>query len=156
MIGEALALSPDRRRHLRRAALLHDIGKLGVSNQILDKPGKLDRAECVEIQRHTLLGEEILSRIAAFADHARVAVAHHEKLDGTGYPRKLTAPDLDLETRIVTVADIFDALTADRPYRAAMPVSKALAIMTEEMGTALDPDCLAALIRGAALVDTAA
>lgn len=145
MIAEAMGLSADNRRWLKRAALLHDIGKLGVSNQVLDKPGKLDDAEFDEIKRHPVLGETILSRIAAFADLARIAATHHEKLDGTGYPRGLTAPDLPLETRIVTTADIFDALTADRPYRGAMPVAKAFDIMTGMVGTAIDPTCLAAL-----------
>lgn len=153
MIAEAMGLSADRRRWLKRAALLHDIGKLGVSNQVLDKPGKLDDAEFDEIKRHPELGETILSRIAAFADLARIAATHHEKLDGTGYPRRLTAEHLPLETRIVTTADIFDALTADRPYRPAMPVSKALAIMSEMVGSAIDPVCLAALRRAVELLD---
>jgi putative nucleotidyltransferase with HDIG domain len=153
MIAEAIGLSADRRRWLKRAALLHDIGKLGVSNQVLDKPGKLDDAEFDEIKRHPELGETILSRIAAFADLARIAATHHEKLDGTGYPRRLTAEHLPLETRIVTTADIFDALTADRPYRPAMPVSKALAIMSDMAGSAIDPVCLAALRRAVELLD---
>ncbi|HEY0854871.1 MAG TPA: HD-GYP domain-containing protein [Devosia sp.] len=153
MIAEAMGLSADRRRWLKRAALLHDIGKLGVSNQVLDKPGKLDDAEFDEIKRHPELGETILSRIAAFADLARIAATHHEKLDGTGYPRRLTAEQLPLETRIVTTADIFDALTADRPYRPAMPVSKALAIMSDMAGSAIDPVCLAALRRAVELLD---
>ncbi len=153
MIAEAMGFPPDRRRWLKRAALLHDIGKLGVSNQVLDKPGKLDDAEFDEIKRHPELGETILSRIAAFADLARIAATHHEKLDGTGYPRRLTADQLPLETRIVTAADIFDALTADRPYRAAMPIAKAFTIMSGMSGTAVDPDCLAALQRAVALLD---
>ncbi|GGD92843.1 metal-dependent phosphohydrolase [Aureimonas endophytica] len=145
MIAEGLGLSPERRRILRRAALLHDIGKLGVSNSILEKPGKLDEEEFRVMRSHSLLGETILSRIAAFRELAEIAGAHHERLDGKGYPRGLTAAQLSLETRIVTTADIFDALTADRPYRAAMPVSKALAIMRGDLGTAIDPICLAAL-----------
>lgn len=153
MIAEAMDLSAENRRWLKRAALLHDIGKLGVSNQVLDKPGKLDDAEFAEIKRHPVLGEMILSRIAAFADLARIAATHHERLDGTGYPRGLTAEALPLETRIVTTADIFDALTADRPYRAAMPVSKAFEIMTGMLGTSLDPDCFAALQRAIELLD---
>jgi HD-GYP domain-containing protein (c-di-GMP phosphodiesterase class II) len=100
-----------------------------------------------------VLGETILSQIAAFADMARVAATHHEKLDGTGYPRGLAAPDLPLETRIVTTADIFDALTADRPYRAAMPVAKAFEIMSGMVGTALDPDCFAALQQAVDRID---
>jgi HD-GYP domain-containing protein (c-di-GMP phosphodiesterase class II) len=153
LIAEAMEMPADRRRWLKRAALLHDIGKLGVSNQVLDKPGKLDDAEFAEIKRHPLLGETILARIAAFADMARIAAEHHERLDGKGYPRGLGADRLSLETRIVTTADIFDALTADRPYRAAMPVGKALGIMDEMVGTALDPECLSALRRALERLD---
>jgi HD-GYP domain-containing protein (c-di-GMP phosphodiesterase class II) len=80
-----------------------------------------------------------------FAELARIAGAHHERLDGNGYPRGLTAPDIDLDTRIVTTADIFDALTADRPYRAAMPVARAFEIMAADVGTAIDGRCLDAL-----------
>lgn len=153
MIAEAMDLHPEHRRWLRRAALLHDIGKLGVSNQVLDKPGKLDEAEFAEIKRHPGQGEIILARIAAFADMAEIAARHHERLDGKGYPRGLGAADLSLETRIVTTADIFDALTADRPYRAAMPVGQALAIMDGMVGTAIDPDCLDALRRALERLD---
>jgi len=156
MIAEQLGLSDERRRWLKRAALLHDIGKLGVSNQILDKPGKPDEEEWAAIRRHPALGETILKRIGAFAELARVAGAHHERLDGKGYPRGLTEASIDLETRIVTTADIFDALTAERPYRGAMPVSKAFAIMDADTGTAIDPTCLAALKRGLKAVEQAA
>lgn len=153
VIAEEMRLSPERRRWLKRAALLHDIGKLGVSNKILDKPGKLDDAEWVAMRRHPAHSEEILSRIDAFRDLAPVAGAHHERLDGKGYPRGLKGNEISLETRIVTTADVFDALTADRPYRPAMPVSKALAIMADMCGTALDPECLAALKRSMARID---
>ncbi len=153
MIAEAMALDAEHRRWLKRAALLHDIGKLGVSNQVLDKAGRLDEAEWADIRRHPLLGETILNRIAAFADLARIAATHHEKLDGTGYPRGLAADELPLESRIVTIADIFDALTAERPYRAAMPVGKALDIMQTMVGTAIDADCLAALRQAVARID---
>ena len=156
MIAEQLGFSDDRRRWLKRAALLHDIGKLGVSNQILDKAGKPDEEEWAAIKRHPALGETILKRIGAFAELARVAGAHHERLDGRGYPRGLGGEAIDLETRIVTTADIFDALTAERPYRAAMPVSKAFSIMDGDVGTAIDPVCLDALKRGLAAVEQAA
>ena len=156
MIAEQLGFSDDRRRWLKRAALLHDIGKLGVSNQILDKAGKPDEEEWAAIKRHPALGETILKRIGAFAELARVAGAHHERLDGRGYPRGLGGEAIDLETRIVTTADIFDALTAERPYRAAMPVSKAFSIMDGDIGTAIDPVCLEALKRGLAAVEQAA
>lgn len=154
LIAEQFGFSDERRRWLKRAALLHDIGKLGVSNQILDKPGKPDADEWEAIRRHPALGETILGRISAFAELARVAGAHHERLDGKGYPRGLDAASIDLETRIVTTADVFDALTAERPYRAAMPVSKAFAIMDADIGTAIDPVCLAALKR--AMLEVAA
>jgi HD-GYP domain-containing protein (c-di-GMP phosphodiesterase class II) len=149
-ICEQLGLRADDRRWLRRAALLHDVGKLGVSNQILDKPGALDPSEWAAVQRHALYTEQILGRISAFGVLASVAGAHHEKLDGTGYPRGLDARHIRLETRIITTADIFDALTADRPYRPAMPVARALQIMRDSVGTALDADCFAALERSLA------
>jgi putative nucleotidyltransferase with HDIG domain len=155
LIAEQLGFEPRQRRWLKRAALLHDIGKLGVSNSILDKPGKLDDDEWVAMKRHTTLGEMILKRIAALDDLAVIAGAHHERLDGKGYPRGLTDEQISLDIRIVTTADIFDALTADRPYRAAMPVDKALAIMTDMVGTALDPRCFAALKRAIEQVDPA-
>jgi putative nucleotidyltransferase with HDIG domain len=155
LIAERLEISPEQRRWLRRAALLHDIGKLGVSNTILDKPAKLDDDEWVAMKRHTTLGESILSRIAAFKDLAAIAAGHHEKLDGTGYPRGLKDKEISLEIRIVTTADIFDALTANRPYRAAMPVDKALSIMTAMVGTAIDQRCFDALKQALQCIDPA-
>lgn len=134
-----------RRRWLKRGALLHDIGKLGVSNSILDKPGPLTASEWVAVREHARLSEEIIARITALADIASIAGAHHERLDGKGYPRGLFATAIELETRIITVADIFDALTASRPYRGPMPVEKALIIMNEMQGTAIDGGCLEAL-----------
>jgi HD-GYP domain-containing protein (c-di-GMP phosphodiesterase class II) len=153
LIAEEMSLPAEKRRWLKRAALLHDIGKLGVSNAILDKPGKLDADEWEAMKSHAALTETILSRIAAFADLARIAGAHHERLDGKGYPRGLKAHEIVLETRIISTADVFDALTADRPYRKAFPVAKALAIMAEDVGKAFDPDCFAALGRAVAKLD---
>ncbi|MGE0565643.1 MAG: HD-GYP domain-containing protein [Pseudolabrys sp.] len=155
LIAEELGFEADKRRWLRRAALLHDIGKLGVSNTILDKPGKLDDEEWAQMKRHSELGEQILSKIAAFRSLAQIAGAHHERLDGKGYPRGLVAEQIPLDVRIVTTADIFDALTADRPYRAAMPVDKAFTIMTDMVGSALDPVCFDALRRAMKRVDPA-
>lgn len=147
LVAEALGLSIERRRWLRRGALLHDVGKLGVSNAILDKPGRLDAQEWQAVQAHAAHTEAILSRIGAFSELARVAAAHHERLDGTGYPRGLAADEISLETRIITVADVFDAITAARPYRDAVPVPKTLEIMAENVGTAIDVDCFGALRR---------
>jgi HD-GYP domain-containing protein (c-di-GMP phosphodiesterase class II) len=146
LIAEKLGFSLERRRWLKRAALLHDIGKLGVSNTILDKPGKLDADEFKVMQQHAAHSETILGRISAFKHLAPIASAHHEKLDGTGYPKGLKGDEIKLESRILAVADIFDALTADRPYRAAMTVPAALAIMEPQVGPALDPKCFQALL----------
>jgi len=144
-IAEKLGYSPERRRWLRRGALLHDIGKLGVSNAILDKPGKLDDAEWVLMRGHASRTQAILGRISAFDDLAPIAAAHHERLDGRGYPLRLDGTTISIETRIITIADFYDALTADRPYRAAMPVEQALTIIGDAVGTAIDADCYAAL-----------
>ncbi|MDP4002576.1 HD-GYP domain-containing protein [Methylobacterium sp. NEAU K] len=153
MVAAELGLDGQRRRWLRRAALLHDIGKLGVSNAILDKAGKLDDDEWRDMRAHALLSETILTRVPAFRDLARIGGAHHERLDGRGYPRGLKAEEIALETRIVSVADVFDALTADRPYRAAMPLPKALGIMRADLDTAFDPFCFAALERALAAIE---
>lgn len=147
MIAEALEMPQMERRWLKRASLLHDIGKLGVSNSILDKPGKLDEDEWIAMRLHTVNTEVILQRINAFADFAFVAASHHERLDGKGYPRGLRGDQIPFELRIITTADIFDALTAERPYRAALPISKALAIMQDDLGTAIDGRCFEALRR---------
>ena len=153
LIAEEIGIDEAGRRLLRRAALLHDIGKLGVSNSVLDKPAKLDDTEWGAMKRHAEFSEMILSHIGAFADLARIGGAHHERLDGKGYPRGLTAEDIPMEVRIVSTADVFDALTADRPYRAAMPISKALAILWEGAGESHDPICIEALQRALARTD---
>jgi putative nucleotidyltransferase with HDIG domain len=144
-LARELGMGDARRRWLRRAALLHDVGKLGVSNTILDKPGRLDADEWDAVKRHAEFTGQILGRISAFDELARIAAAHHEKLDGTGYPHGLAAQEIAMETRIITTADIFDAITADRPYRGPTPVDRALEIMRGHVGTALDPACFDAL-----------
>ncbi len=146
LIAENLGFDAAHRRWLRRAALLHDIGKLAISNTILDKPSKLNDVEYAQIKTHSKLSAEILSGIPAFHNIVAVAGGHHERLDGKGYPFGLTESQINLETRIVTVADVFDALTADRPYRKAMGIDEALRIMAKEVGTAFDPTCLNALV----------
>jgi HD-GYP domain-containing protein (c-di-GMP phosphodiesterase class II) len=154
LIAKQMELTEAQRRWLKRAALLHDIGKLGVSNSILDKPGKLDPDEWKLMKMHAVHSETILSRIVAFSELASIAAAHHERLDGKGYPRGLKGDEIAFETRIITTADIFDALTAERPYRAAMSVTKALAVMSEMVGSAIDADCFAALRQGVGSLDS--
>jgi len=144
-IAEQFGYSENHRAYLRRAALLHDIGKLGVSNDILDKPGKLDEDEWQIMHKHSRYTEEILSHLTPFSDMAKMAGAHHERLDGKGYPYGLSADEIHMDTRIITVADIFDAITAARPYRGPIPVDKSLEIMTAECGTAIDEIVLDAL-----------
>jgi HD-GYP domain-containing protein (c-di-GMP phosphodiesterase class II) len=144
-LGERLGVLPTRLRRLRRAAALHDVGKLGVSSAVLEKPGKLDGGEWAAVRAHAGHTQAILGRIAALADLAPIAAAHHERLDGKGYPLGLDAAAIDRETRIITLCDVFDALTADRPYRAAMPVERALAVMEADVGTAFDAEGFEAL-----------
>ena len=145
LIAQHMGIDPATTRRLHRAALLHDIGKLGVSNTILDKPGKLDDTEWQAMRQHAVHSKRILARIPAFAELAEIGGSHHERLDGKGYPHGLESPQIGFHTRIVSAADVCDALTATRPYRAAMPPDQMLAIMQKDSGTAFDPICLAAL-----------
>ncbi len=130
-------------REQRRAALLHDIGKLGISNRILDKPGKLMDEEFAKIKEHPALTYRILSRVSPFRHLASLAASHHEKLDGTGYHQGLSAADLDAPARILAVADVFDALSSHRPYRPAMPLEKVFSIL--ETNGHLCPETVQAL-----------
>jgi len=144
-IADGFGLSKDQRQTLRRAGLLHDIGKLGVSSSILEKPGKLDDEEFERVKLHPQYSYQILSRAPTFSEIANLASAHHERLDGRGYWRGLGADELPLMVRILTVADVFDALTAERPYRGPMSAEDALDIMWRDAGSAFDSECLEAL-----------
>ncbi|MFL6450481.1 MAG: HD domain-containing phosphohydrolase [Bryobacteraceae bacterium] len=146
-IGQMLGFDRDRIRilFLRHAALLHDLGKLGVSNTILEKPGKLDENEWESLRLHPYHTWKVLRKISGFDKLSEVAASHHEKLDGSGYFRGLTAERLSLESRILVVADIFDALSAKRPYRDALPNDRVLEIMRKDAPKALDSMCLEAL-----------
>ena len=142
-----LDLDATARPTLHRSALLHDIGKLGVSNRILDKPGPLNPQEWETVRRHPRWSMEILARVSAFGDVARIAAAHHERLDGSGYYRGLTAVELDRPSRILAVADVAEALSSDRPYRRALSPDEVLSVMRLDSGTGLDSDVLVALGR---------
>lgn len=141
-IGTHLGFSAPELSDLRRAGLLHDIGKLGVSNRILDKPAKLDEGEWQAMRLHTEYSLRILQRVPAFRPLAEVAASHHERMDGRGYHRGIRAGELPLAARVLAVADVFEALTADRPYRAGMSVEKALGILHGDAGTAFCPEAL--------------
>ena len=144
-MGERAGFGPDASRDMMRAGLLHDIGKLGISNRILDKPGRLTDAEYEKIKAHPKLTYDILSRVGPFGPIAETAANHHERLDGSGYHRGLAAEDLDLPSRILAVADVYDALSADRPYHKALPKEKVLDILHEESAAKLDPEPVALL-----------
>lgn len=144
-IAGVLGFAADATRTLRRAALLHDIGKLGVSNLILDKPEKLTDEEFRAMQAHTRHGAEILSRVPCFAPLAADAAAHHERLDGRGYHCRLNANQISLNTRILAVADICDALRSSRPYRVGLPVERVLEIIGREARVGLDAEVIEAL-----------
>ncbi len=118
-------------RAIRRAALLHDVGKLGISSSVLDKPSALDRVERAEMRRHTVYTFDILRRVNRFQRFAMLAASHHERLDGSGYHLGLSGDDLDMPVRILMAADVCEALTADRPYRAGMPIGSAMARLDE-------------------------
>lgn len=144
-LGRRLGMPETEVRALRRSALLHDIGKLGVSNLILDKPGKLTNDEFAAMQKHTSYTASILARVPVFAPIAADAAAHHEKLDGSGYHLRLHSSQIPLMTRILAVADICDALRASRPYRVGLPDDRVLDIIGREAGRALDADVVSAL-----------
>jgi putative two-component system response regulator len=132
-LGEKLGLPQDLRVALRRGGLIHDIGKLAVPEHILLKPGPLTPEERKLMEQHTVIGERICAPLRSFRNVLPIIRHHHEKQDGSGYPDGLKGEKVPLTARILQVTDIYDALTTDRPYRKALPVEKALAIMREEV-----------------------
>jgi putative nucleotidyltransferase with HDIG domain len=146
-VGEELGLAPVRLRELAIGGLLHDVGKLAVPNEILQKPGALTDDEFDVIKRHPDVGAELVNELGFSAQVAKLVRDHHERLDGTGYPRGLGAPQLDIETRIMAVCDVFDALLSKRVYRDAWTLEDALELITREAGTKFDPACVDALER---------
>jgi putative nucleotidyltransferase with HDIG domain len=144
-VAEALQLSRERQKMLRRAALLHDLGKLSVPNTILDKTGPLTGHEWDVVRRHPLLTQSILERISSFREIAVVAAEHHEKLDGSGYPCCLRARDMTLESRILAISDQFAGMTERRPYHPGYEAPAALELLRKSVPAKLDPQSFAAL-----------
>jgi len=145
-IAAALGLPPDEIDTLTQAALLHDIGKIGVPESVLRKRGALDQAEWTLLRNHPLIGAQIVAPFDFFAGGALAIRHHHERWDGSGYPDGLAGAAIPLGARIVAVADVFDALTSDRPYRPALGRDAALQYLTDEAGRTLDPDVVAVLL----------
>ena len=149
-IAGVLGLEAAAVRDLRRAARLHDIGKLAISNRILDRPGRLTDEEYANVRQHPVVTQRILERVPGFSELAPVASAHHERLDGSGYPRGLSAGELTIPMRVLAVADVYEALTAERPYRPAWSSDRALEIIGLDVPQRLDQDAFAALKDGVA------
>jgi HD-GYP domain-containing protein (c-di-GMP phosphodiesterase class II) len=147
-VGEELGLAPNRLRTLAVGGLLHDMGKLSVPDEILKKPSSLDDEEYAVIKRHPERGERLLGELGGFSRAVRrLVLNHHERLDGSGYPRGLAGGALDLETRILGVCDVYDALISTRVYRSAWQHADALALLRDGAGTQFDPRCVSALER---------
>ena len=149
LIAESLGLPEDQVRIIELAAPLHDIGKIAIPDSLLMKPGALDDDERRKMQTHPRIGYELLQdRQNRFIQAgARIALHHHERYDGTGYPDRLAGNEIPIEARVVTTADVFDALISPRPYKAAWSIESALDYLREQSGRLFDPACVDALIR---------
>jgi HD-GYP domain-containing protein (c-di-GMP phosphodiesterase class II) len=143
-IAEGLGLPAGQVADIRIGALLHDIGKIGISDSVLQKPGRLTAEEFALIQQHPTIGRRILEGVNGFQPYLAVVELHHENWDGSGYPHGLHGEDVPLAARIVHVADAFDAMTSDRPYRRGMSVSEAFGILDRFAGTQFDPEIVTA------------
>jgi two-component system response regulator RpfG len=144
IIAQELGFDESKCNTIRHAAPMHDIGKIGIPDNILLKPGKLTPEEMKVIQTHTTIGYEILrdSPSDYLQTGAIIAQSHHERYDGAGYPHNLSGKDIPIEARIVAVADVFDALLSERPYKKAWDVYKAMDYIREQRGKHMDPDCV--------------
>jgi HD-GYP domain-containing protein (c-di-GMP phosphodiesterase class II) len=144
LIARKIGFSPSECTNLMIASAMHDIGKIGVPDAVLLKPGPLNAQERAMIERHPEIGHQILSRLRnpVMQLAATIALTHHERVDGRGYPRRLRGEQIPLPGRIAAVADVFDALTHDRVYRAALTIDEALQIMRHGRGTQFDAQLL--------------
>jgi putative nucleotidyltransferase with HDIG domain len=141
-----MGISNSELGHIRRGALLHDIGKMGIPDAILQKPDVLSDAEQQIMRTHPELAHQILSRIHYLNPVLDIPYCHHEKWDGTGYPRKLKGEEIPLTARIFAVVDVFDALTSDRPYRKAWQKKEALGYISDQSGIHFDPQAVKAFL----------
>lgn len=148
LIAEQLGIPPEHCEIIRHASPMHDIGKIGIPDQILRKPGTLEPPEWEVMQQHCRIGFEILKNSPSFylKTGAVIALRHHERFDGLGYPDGLSKREIPLEARIVAVADVFDALLSERPYKKSWPVQQALDYLRGQRGKHFDPDCVDAFL----------
>jgi putative nucleotidyltransferase with HDIG domain len=146
-IGRQMGLSDDELVHLHRGALLHDIGKLAIDRSVLDKQGVLTEEERQIMREHPRKGARILSAHRSYAKAIPVVEQHHECWDGSGYPDGLSGEEIDILGRIYAVADVFDALITDRPYRAGLSRAEVVDYITEKSGKQFDPKVVEALLR---------
>ncbi len=146
MISEQLGLSDKIIHKIRLGGLLHDIGKIGIPDVILQKPDNLGSKEYQIMKQHPVIGGEIIGKVQKLHDILPGLIEHHEHLDGTGYPNQLKEDQISLYGRIIAVADVFDAITSKRPYREAMPPEAAFKLLEKKAGTHLDVGCINALI----------
>ncbi len=147
MIGRELGMGAAAQTVLSRSGLLHDVGKLGIPQAILDKQGALTESEWRVMKTHPELGIAILGGTGRITREMLGVLYHHERMDGSGYPHGLAAAEIPIEARIVAVADTFDVLTTDRPYRQAVSPNQALLRVLDDAGPRLDPMVVAALDR---------
>jgi HD-GYP domain-containing protein (c-di-GMP phosphodiesterase class II) len=146
LIGRKMGLTPAEQEDLRSVALLHDIGKIGMADAVLNKPGALTDREYSILRDHPTIGAQILSPMSSFAPYILATKHHHERYDGRGYPDGLSGSDLPLPVWIIAIADAFDAMTSTRPYRKGKPISFALQQLEMGKGTQFHPDCVAAFV----------
>ncbi len=146
LLAHYMGVPKDQAYHIERGALLHDIGKIGVPDRILLKPGPLTDDEWDEMRKHPIVGYRMCVRIDFLADASEIVLHHHERWDGKGYPTGLRGEDIPLGARIFSVVDAFDAMTTDRPYRAAMPYEEAYKEIARGNGTQFDPDVVKAFL----------
>jgi HD-GYP domain-containing protein (c-di-GMP phosphodiesterase class II) len=139
-LAQSIGFSEDEIIHIRRGALLHDMGKMGIPDEILQKPGPLTDAEWYVMRKHPELAYQMLSKIKYLEEAITIPYYHHERWNGSGYPHKLREKDIPLQARLFAVVDVWDALSSDRPYRKKVPLNEVIDYLKNESGRLFDPE----------------